>query len=265
NHLFVYTDSMLLYKKDPGFHDLNAHSVLFRFPDKTYTVSYWVSYRRTLGGVPALLNGKTNLDLLDQYKQTVAFEYYKAHLERYNKDFASQLSEFRDGNLLFEIMQKQVWDKASADTAGLKNFFETHARSYWWKSSADAIIFNAGNQASAEKIRQEIQNSTGSWRILVDSLGGQVQADSGRFEIKQLPDNGNAGDNGFTSNMTNSDKTVQFAYIIRKHADPSPRSFSAARGLVINDYQNELENKWIAELKKKYPVRVDEAVFRTLR
>jgi peptidyl-prolyl cis-trans isomerase SurA len=265
NHLFVYTDSMLLYKKDPGFHDLNAHSVLFHFPDKTYTVSDWVSYRRTLGGVPALLNGKTNGDLLDQYKQTVAFEYYKAHLERYNKDFANQLNEFSDGNLLFEIMQKQVWDKASADTAGLKNFFEAHARSYWWKSSADAIVFNAGNQASAEKIRQEIQNDIGSWRILVDSLGGQVQADSGRFEIKQLPDNGSTGDKGFTANMTNSDKTVQFAYIIRKHTDPSPRSFSEARGLVINDYQNELENNWLTELKKKYPVRVDEAVFRTLR
>ncbi|MFI5194329.1 MAG: peptidylprolyl isomerase [Chitinophagales bacterium] len=260
NHLFVYTDSMLLYKKDPGFHDLNAHSVLFRFPDKTYTVGDWVSYRRTLGGVPALLNGKTNLDLLDQYKQTVAFEYFKAHLERYNKDFANQLNEFRDGNLLFEIMQKQVWDKASADTAGLKNFFETHARSYWWKSSADAIIFNAGALASAEKIRQEIQNGTGSWRIQVESLGGKVQADSGRFEIKQLPDNGNADDNGFTSNMTNSDKTVQFAYIIRKHTDPSPRSLSEARGLVINDYQNELENNWIGELKKKYPVKISQDV-----
>ncbi len=260
NHLFVYTDSMLLYKKDPGFHDLNAHSVLFRFPDKTYTVSDWVGYRRTLGGVPALLNGKTNLDLLDQYKQIVAFEYYKAHLERYNKDFANQLNEFRDGNLLFEIMQKRVWDKASADTAGLKNFFETHARSYRWKSSADAIVFNAGNQASAEKIRQEIQSGIGSWRILVDSLVGQVQADSGRFEIKQLPDNGSTDDNGFTSNMTNSDKTVQFAYIIRKHTDPSTRSFSEARGLVINDYQNELENNWILELKKKYPVKISEDV-----
>jgi peptidyl-prolyl cis-trans isomerase SurA len=29
---------------------------------------------------------------------------------------------------------------------------------------------------------------------------------------------------------------------------------------VINDYQNELEEKWIAELKKKYPVTVNQQV-----
>ncbi|MFI5124747.1 MAG: peptidylprolyl isomerase [Chitinophagales bacterium] len=263
--LFIFTDSMLQYKKPPAYPHLNAHSVLFHFPDKTYTVNDWVNYRRTLGRVPSMINGKTNPDLLDEYRRTVAFDYYKAHLEKYNKDFANQLHEFRDGNLLFEIMQRRVWDKASSDSAGLKNFFETHARSYEWKASADAIIFNAGNQASAEKIRQELRGGAGNWRNLVDSLGSQVQADSGRFEIKQLPGNGKDVEKGFTSIVANADKSVQFAYMIRKHADPSPRSFEDARGIVINDYQNALEDDWIAGLKKKYPVRVDEGVFRTLK
>jgi peptidyl-prolyl cis-trans isomerase SurA len=42
------------------------------------------------------------------------------------------------------------------------------------------------------------------------------------------------------------------------------RSFSEARGLVINDYQNYLEEKWIDELKKRYPVKINEAVFQSL-
>jgi len=265
SHLFIVTDSLLQYKKPPAYPDLNEHSALFYFPDKKFTVSDWVSYRRTLGSVPSMINGKTNQDLLDQYKQTVAFDYYKAHLERYNKDFANQLQEFRDGNLLFEIMQRQVWDRASSDSAGLKNFFEAHARNYEWKASVDAILFNAGNQGSAEKIKRDLQAGAGNWRSLVDSLGSQVQADSGRFEMKQLPGNGMGVEKGFTPITVNADKSVQFAYVIRKHADPSPRSFGDARGIVINDYQSELENSWIAELKKKYPVRVEEAVFRTLK
>ena len=39
------------------------------------------------------------------------------------------------------------------------------------------------------------------------------------------------------------------------------RSFEEAKGLVINDYQNILEEKWIADLKKKYPVKINDAVF----
>jgi peptidyl-prolyl cis-trans isomerase SurA len=264
NHLFVYTDSMLLRKKEPAYPDLNGHSVLYRFPDKTFTVNDWVNYRRTLIRVPSMINGKSALDLLDQYRQTVAFEYYKAHLENYNKAFANQVNEFRDGNLLFEIMQRRIWDKATADTAGMKNYFESHARNYWWQSSADAIIFNAGNQTSAEKLKQDLQGDIRNWRRMVDSLGGQVQADSGRFEIKQLPENGNAEEHHFTAAISNTDKTVQFAYLIRKYPDPAPRTFNDARGMVISDFQNELENEWIVELKKKYPVRVDEAVFKTL-
>ena len=64
--------------------------------------------------------------------------------------------------------------------------------------------------------------------------------------------------------VTNSDQTIQFAYIIRQYNTPSPRTYEEARGLVMNDYQNELENQWIEELKKKYPVTINETVFRQL-
>jgi hypothetical protein len=33
---------------------------------------------------------------------------------------------------------------------------------------------------------------------------------------------------------------------------------------VINDYQNELENRWVATLRSKYPVKVNEAAFKAL-
>ena len=35
------------------------------------------------------------------------------------------------------------------------------------------------------------------------------------------------------------------------------RSFTEAKGLVINDYQVLLEDQWTAALRKKYPVVVD--------
>ena len=65
-----------------------------------------------------------------------------------------------------------------------------------------------------------------------------------------------------TENPT--DATAGFMKIIRLHKAGEQRNFEEAKGLVTNDYQNILEEKWIAELKKKYPVKIDEKVFQSL-
>ena len=67
--------------------------------------------------MPNLRNGKTNEELMNQFVETTALEYYRDHLETYNKEFAYQLKEFKEGNLLFEMMQRKIWDKASLDTS----------------------------------------------------------------------------------------------------------------------------------------------------
>jgi peptidyl-prolyl cis-trans isomerase SurA len=264
NQLWDYTDSILQNKKPALGAGIQDQSVLFQFPNKKYTVGDWINYRKSLRSVPTLTKGKTNSETLDLYRQTVAFDYYKEHLEEYNKEFAAQVNEFRDGNLLFEVMQRQIWNRAAADSAGLKKYFEVHMVSYWWKPGAEAIIFSAANQSVAKKLELDLEKNMTIWRKLVDSFGGQIQADSGRFELKQLPGGSRVEAGRFTVMVTNHDKSVQFAYIIREYRNPSPRTFTEARGLLINDYQNELEDKWIEELKIKYPVSVNETVFRSL-
>ncbi len=38
---------------------------------------------------------------------SAVLSYYRDHLEKYNTDFSDQLNEFKQGNLLFAIMQKK--------------------------------------------------------------------------------------------------------------------------------------------------------------
>jgi peptidyl-prolyl cis-trans isomerase SurA len=267
NILWQYTDSMLQNKRPPLNSGINDQSVLFEFPDKKILVIDWIVYRKSLRSSPNLTNGKSNEEILEAYKQNVALDYYKQHLDKYNTAFAAQVAEFRDGNLLFEIMQRHIWNYASTDSAGLRKYFESNKQKYWWKPGAEAILFNANNAQTMDKLKNYLGSNIIDWRKKVDSLGGQVQADSGRFELKQLPVSfhfGSAKSGKFTSSQINADKSVQIAYIIREYPTPSARTFEEARGLVINDYQSELENVWIGELKKKYPVVINEVVFRAL-
>ena len=68
-----------------------------------------------------------------------------------------------------------------------------------------------------------------------------------------------------TSNQKIENSTaVNFGYIIKLYPEGEPKSFEDARGQVISDYQSHLEEKWINELKKKYPVKINDEVVRSL-
>jgi peptidyl-prolyl cis-trans isomerase SurA len=264
NALWSFTDSLLKGKKPEANIGIDNSTILFEFRDAKYTVGDWIAYRKSLRSFPSRINGKTNDDILESYLQTVAFDYYKRHLEEYNQEFAAQINDFRDGNLLFEIMQKKIWSAASVDSEGIKKYFEERSKKYWWKPNAAAIIFTAPSQSSAEQLEMAAATRPGAWRKLVDSLGNQLQADSGRFEWQQIPGKVHPVAGRFTDFVSLPDKSAQFAYIVKGYPNPYPRSFEEARGLVINDYQKELEDRWIAELKKKYPVVVYESVLKSL-
>ena len=271
NELWIVTDSGLRNKPINPSGAINNKTVLFSFAKKDILVSDWITYLRSLRNTLPGTNGssnKTYKELYDQFLQAAGFEYYRNHLEDYNKDFAYQLNEFKEGNMLFEIMQREVWSKASADSVGLKAFFESNKSKYWWDASADAIVFTSASVAAASSVKQKLQPAISGWRKLMDGSNGASQADSGRFLLTQLPipEQNKYSEGNFTSFTNNPpDNTVTFAYIVRVYNERSPRNFTEARGLVTNDYQLYLEDQWIVQLKRKYPVIINEEVFKSLK
>ncbi len=265
--LWAFTDSVQHNPALSSYHSLSNSTVLFSFDERNYTVKEWLDYSRTMKPQRAGA-GLSDKDLFKRYVERTALDYYRNHLERYNPDFAFQLTEFKEGNLLFEIMQRKIWDKASTDSAALKNYYEAHKDKYWWNASADALLFTCNNEKTAEALAAGLRsNSTDRWRKLADTAGATVQADSGRYELAQIPGLGRAepAEGSLTAPVINkTDNTASFSYILHVYHDRSSRNFRDARGFVINDYQSWLEDQWIGELKKKYTVKIDEAVLTSL-
>jgi peptidyl-prolyl cis-trans isomerase SurA len=158
-------------------------------------------------------------------------------------------------------MQREVWNKAQEDTAALQAFYNAHAQNYKWNKSADAVIFYASDMATAKGLRTQLQKAPASWKTLAGKLGEKVAADSSRVELSQIPNGARQVLQRGTLTqpvLNDADNTASFALILNLYNTPSQRSFAEAKGLVVNDYQAELERIWIAELKKKYPVVVNE-------
>lgn len=266
-HFLAFTDSIMQKKAAPKFAGLTAETPLFSFANRTVRLKDWQSYLETIRDFENLRAGRTNPELFEHYVETNTLDYYREHLEEFNKDFAYQLNEFREGNLLFEIMQRNIWDAAAADSAGLQKYYTAHKDKYWWEASADVVLFTATNDKAAEDTKKKLRDKFSNWRQYIDSSDGLLQGDSGRFELSQIPvlERTNFKDGLITASVKNeTDNSITFAYIIKVYMQRQPRNFDDARGFVINDYQSEMEEKWITELKKKYPVKVNEDMVKNL-
>lgn len=261
--LYVFSDSMLAYKPVGRTLALSYTSPLFRLGDKTVTASDWISFAQTFRYKSDGSGIKPYPQLWNEFVEAMAIDFYQNHLEQYNEDFRNQINEFRDGNLFFEIMQQKIWGPAQNDSAALLEYYNKNRSNYSWKQSADAVIFYAPDVASAKSFSARLKLKPSLWKQLVEEHSDKMAADSGRFEVSQIP-TGSAQSlkPGMitTPLVNNGDNTSSFAYVIRLHAPGGQRSFAEARGLVINDYQAQLEKSWMAELEKKYPVKVNENV-----
>lgn len=264
NDLWKLTDSFIVNKK-LVFPGLNANSILFSLNNKNIKVSDWFVFVKDYKATTNIY-GESDSELMKKFISKVALENYKKRLPDFNPEFKNQLEEFKDGNMLFEVMQRNVWDKASNDSSGLKKYYDQHKTKYTWNASADAILISCSNEKVANEVVEQMKKGK-SWKQVAEENISQIQTDSGRYELTQLPAKSNTkfSEGMVTEPLVNeNDGTATLVKILKIYSPDQQRNFEEARGLVINDYQNFLEEKWIEQLKKKYPVKVNEKVFQSL-
>ncbi len=258
--LWQHTDSVLIGKGEKVT-GLTAATNLFNFAKQKITIADWDKYILATRFTNDMVQ-KRNFDgLYSQFTQIAAEDYLKNNLADYDEGFKSQLQEFKDANLLFEAMDKNVWTKASEDAGGLEKFYNVNKLKYKWAQSANVVLVTVnGEEKFADSVRNLIDTNIKNWRKTTAAFGEAVVADSGRYEISQLPITSTAS---IQKNKTTpivkleQSQAYNFCYVINTMPAGDQREFEDARGFVINDYQNVLEEKWLKTLKTKYPVVVN--------
>lgn len=266
NELWAYTDTFFNGGNTKLFKKVNDSTVLFTFAKQKITASDFAKYYRAVKAFP-MYQSMSYPEIMKEYVKAATTEYYQNHLEDYNADFKAQLKEYNDANLLFAIMDKEVWNKAINDEKGLMGIYEKNRSKYMWAPSANAVIFTAKSEEVLQSLQQKLKNNTTDWKSVAEGFDNDVMADSNRYELSQIPvvDRTNFTDDLTTAPVKNNDGSYTFAYIIKVYPQEMQRSFDEARGIVINDYQAVLEQEWLDGLKKKYPVKVNEAVFSSIK
>ena len=66
-----------------------------------------------------------------------------------------------------------------------------------------------------------------------------------------------------TTGLRNYYETVKYKYPSDNANTPKP--FEEVKASIINEYQTYLEENWIARLRQKYPVYINEELFSTIK
>src|ERR1043165_2871450 len=141
-------DSTILkgnWKADSTLKAMNK--TLFVLAGKNYTTADFAEYieksskKRNDKGREALLN-----EYYDGFVNAKALEYEESTLESKKPEFKNLMKEYKDGILLFELMDRMVWTKAVKDTIGLESFLKNNEQKYMWGDRAEAIIYNCNDK-----------------------------------------------------------------------------------------------------------------------
>jgi peptidyl-prolyl cis-trans isomerase SurA len=262
--LMLFSDSVLDNRRLASQVNVTRATPLFSIGDRTYTTNDYITYAQTWRYKSDGTGEKPFKQVMDEFVHHASEEYYRSHLEDFNPEFRGQMNEFRDGNLFFEIMQREVWGKAQTDSVALENYYEKNKNRYTWKQSADAVIFFCSDEKSGKSLYEQVKKNPMNWKNFSNAFAEKVVTDSSRYEFEQIPNGDKAPlQPGIVTTPLNNkgDGSTSFAYVLKIYPSGLPRNYNDARGLAISDYQAELDKQWVAELKEKYPVTIDEKVF----
>ena len=268
---FIATvDSSILRKEYEPSEKVDMNATLFSLQKNPTKVSEFVKYiKENMTMQKYASPGAYAYQLYESFSNGVVMDYADAHLEEKYPEFKALVQEYRDGILLFDLMDKEVWSKAVQDTLGLEEFHQRNASKYMWEDRAYATIITIARSESLPKVKALLDSG-----VELDSLKSVLQRDSipGVFVRKAYFQK---GDNNFVDQTewkvgvrneipSTVDQSTTIV-CIRELRKPEPKTLKEARGLVTSDYQVELEQKWVKSLKERYPVKINEKVLDKVR
>ncbi len=243
-------------------------ATLMTLGNDTYTNVDFANYIRNNARTRmSLPKGTSNEEIVaksfEDFVNEKALYFEEKNLANKYPEFKSLMREYEEGILLFEATKINVWDKASRDTVGLKQFHAAHRNDYMWEERLEVATLSVDSASmdkmpmlkkwAAKKSLSVVAAKAAKKKIPVQITKRIYQKD------EKLPE-GVTWTAGQKLDLPGGKGIMSVERII----PPTPKSLDEARGYVIADYQDQLEKEWVEGLQKKYPIKVNEAVLMSM-
>ena len=183
------------------------------------------------------------------------------------------IQEYHDGLLLYEVSNREVWEKAAKDEAGLATYFKDHKKDYAWSEPRyKGMAYHVKTKADVKAVKNCVKKLPfDQWAEALrqtfnpDSVI-RIRVEKGLFK---------AGDNRVVDSLVFkvtpgpkakpaklADYPIDAVY--GKKLKKGPEDYTDVRGQVTEDYQNMLEKAWVYDLRRRYKYSVNQEILKTV-
>ena len=258
--LSPYGWHIVLVKERKQFEPFEFHKDnIFRFMEQQ-NMRNGIAERKLDAQVAASGNSVTKEQLLDKCADS---------LSAVDPEMRYLIQEYHDGLLLYDISNQLVWDKAAKDEQALANYFKKHKKKYTWDEPRyKGMAYHVKDPADVKAVAKCVKKlKFDDWNEALRSTFNndsilRIRVEKGLFK---------KGDNKLIDREVFKVKDVQVDSVKGFPIDAvygkllkKPQDYTDVRALVVTDLQDEMERAWVADLRKKYAVTVNEEVLKTV-
>lgn len=209
---------------------------------------------------------------LDAFVEKELLAHKEASLPDEDVAFFYLVREYREGILLFALMDQKVWKRSVRDTAGLEDFHQANREKYRWGPRKRAFIIDCKDakvEAEARKLAPKLLSGDMSREKFIATLNKKV-ADNvivlqGLYGEGEQPLVASVTTPKGISPTGQEGGKIRFA-VVTESLPPTPKTLKECKGVVTSDYGTYLEQEWIKSLRAKYPIQISrDALYRLVR
>ena len=182
NAALAKADTSLLtgHWKTPESDPTATAKTIVSIAGKPFTVGEFLGYvkqkqvPKPAGAMPTVVMAH----LFDRFVSDKLLATEEANLEKKYPEFRALLVEIRDGVLLSQGMEQNVWERSMADSTGQRAYFEAHKDQYRYPERAVATVIAANNDAVLKQAQEMLKTMPYQLRRSAPSLD---------YKTKQTP------------------------------------------------------------------------------
>jgi peptidyl-prolyl cis-trans isomerase SurA len=244
--------------------DAHDSDILFSFKDKYFTVKDFETYLINLQLNSVSVDIKSFVDAhFKSWSKSELMNYEDSQLELKYPEFKSLIQEYRDGILVFEIMQNEIWNKASQDSIGIQEYYNAHSTDFTYPVRYKGVMYKCKDKLVAKEVNSYIATDTMDHTAIQNLVNKDSQLN---LVVKKHTFNTETTASfkkgkkirTFKKGLNKAYKFNDEYYIlhVEEVLEPRKREFSEAKGLVTAAYQNQMELDWIESLRKSFKIEI---------